>query len=626
MTKKKGDAGHMAGNIWFNVVDITGGFWEKIQRRNREVTIHSVYDRFAETGRIGAFDFDWTEGKPNRPHVFWDSDVAKWMEAAAYILRKNPDPALQAQVEALIDRIEAHQAPDGYFNIYFQVVEPEKRFTDRNCHELYCAGHLIEAAVAWADTTGDERFLNCMRRYADYIEKVFVCDKSAAFSSPGHEEIELALVKLWLKTGEKRYLSLAEFFLNERGKAAQNSAGPGSWLDGSRNIQDHLPVREQEEAVGHAVRAMYLYCAMADIASITGDSALRDACRKLWENAVGRRMYITGGIGQTRVGEAFTIDYDLPNKTAYTETCAAIGLAFFTARMNELFPDGKYGDVIERILYNGFLSSTNLRGDAFFYENPLEIDLASFRAMDVTSSNPSHPIAERVRVFSCSCCPPNITRFVAELGDFLYTTDETTVYVNQYMDSTASFDGVTITQETNYPHDGRVAVKVSGMNGRTLALRLPGWCESFTLIAGGQPVPVQPEKGFLRIPVADSAEIVLTMEMPLVLVSANPAVHEDAGRVAVTRGPIVYCLEAVDNGENLRDIALTYGAPANLSFDPDIGAYAVETAGTRSAPVPEGALYAPYRAGRVPVKLRFIPYYAFANRGACDMLVWVDIK
>ncbi|MEA4824984.1 MAG: glycoside hydrolase family 127 protein [Clostridiaceae bacterium] len=616
----------MAGNIPFDFVNVTGGFWEKIQRRNREVTMGSVYDRFYETGRIGAFRCDWKEGEPLKPHYFWDSDVAKWMEAAAYCIRKKPDASLEAQVEALIDCIEANQGEDGYFNIYHQVVEPEMRFKDRNHHELYCAGHLMEAAVAWADTTGRERFLNCMRRYADYIEKIFVIEGSAAFTTPGHEEIELALVKLWTKTGEARYLQLAEFLLNKRGDYKQEERGEGYVDKGSKNIQDHKPVREQDEAVGHAVRAMYLYCAMADVAAVTKDAELINACEKLWKSTAERRMFITGGIGQSRFGERFTVDYDLPNRTAYAESCAAIGLAFFARRMNALSPDGKYGDVIERILYNGFLSSTNLKGDAFFYENPLEIDLDSFRALDEVGQRRGHPIPERVHVFECSCCPPNIARFVASIGDYVYTIDDNTLYVNQFMEGDADADGISVTQETNYPHDGRIKLRVSGLGGRTLAIRKPGWCTAFTLTVDGKGAEIEPESGYLRIVGRDTTEIELSMEMPLTLVAASPAVHEDAGRVVMTRGPLVYCMESVDNGPDLRDIALTPGAPATLVYDSGVGAYTIETTGTRSALVSQGALYAAYTGERKPVKLRFIPYYAFANRGVSDMLVWADIK
>ena len=612
----------MAGNIRFSHVDITGGFWERIQRRNREVTIPNVYDRFAETGRIRALRLSWKPGMPGQPHIYWDSDVAKWMEGAAYSLQKYPDPALEARVEEIIDCIEANQEPCGYFNSYYQTMEPENRFTDRNNHELYCAGHLIEAAVAWYGATGRTRFLRCMCRYADYIEKVFLIERSAAFSCPGHEEIELALIKLWSCTGEERYLRLAEFFLDRRGRSRPDPAQP---LNGSKEFQDHLPVREQREAVGHAVRAVYLYTAMADVASIRGDAELRAACEALWRSITARRMFITGGIGQTREGEAFTIDYDLRNDSAYAETCAAIGLAFFAARMNELEPRGEYGDVVERILYNGFLSSTNTRGDAFFYENPLELDLYNDQAVRAGVRRPDFPISERVRVFSCSCCPPNIVRFTAELGDFLYTTDEKTVYVNQYMDSRASFDGVTVTQETNYPHDGRVLLRAEGLGERALALRLPGWCGAYTLTVNGRPAEARADAGWLYLPGTPDMEVELTLGMPLSLVSANPAVHEDGGRVSLTRGPLVYCLEGVDNGPALRDIAILPGAPSTLVWDAELGAYAVETQGTRSVFPGSAALYAPYTGKRRAVPLRFIPYFAFANRGASDMLVWVDV-
>ncbi len=613
----------MANNVGFEHVDITGGFWERIQTRNREVTIPNVYDRFAETGRIRAMKHDWKPGMPDKPHIFWDSDVAKWMEGAAYSLAKHPDTALEAQVEAIIDLIEAGQDPCGYFNSYFQTVEPDKRFTIRGDHELYCAGHLIEAALAWYDTTGRDRFLRCMIRYADYIERVFRLEHSAGFTSPGHEEIELALVKLWKHTGEERYLKLAEYFLDRRGR---DKSDPPSYEDGSMQVQDHLPVREQTEAVGHAVRAAYLYSALADVAKIRGDAELYALCRKLWKSITCRRMFITGGIGQTREGEAFTIDYDLRNGSAYAETCAAIGLAFFASRLSELEPRREYADVIERILYNGFLSSTNLRGDSFFYENPLELDQYNDRIIRAGIRRGGSPISERVRVFSCSCCPPNIVRFAAELGGYLYTEDGDTIYVNQYMDSCMTHDGVTVCQETDYPHDGRITLRARGLEERTLALRLPGWCGAYTLEVNGQSAEAPCEDGWLRIPGAEELEAVLTLEMPPVLISANPRVHEDNGRAALMRGPLVYCLESVDNGENLHDIALVPGAPFSPVWSEEFGAYCIETTGTRSVFADPDALYAPYTGERCETKLRFIPYYAFANRGANDMIVWVDVQ
>ncbi|HBE14606.1 MAG TPA: hypothetical protein DCY74_10590 [Clostridiales bacterium] len=443
---------------------ITGGFWANMQKLIRETSMHAVYNRFDETGRIGAFRCDWKEGMDNKPHYYWDSDVAKWMESVAYIIRKYPNQELEEAVETLIDQIEKNQGADGYFNIYFTVVMPEKRFSNRDWHELYCAGHLIEAAVAWYETTGRDRFLHMMCRYADYIEKVFIIDGSAGYVTPGHEEIELALVKLYDVTGEKRYIKMVQFFLDHRGYNEKNEGD-------SINIQAHKPVREQYTAEGHAVRAMYLACAMADVALRMGDKNLKFACEKMFENIINQRMYITGGIGSSAVGEAFTVDYDLPNITAYTETCAAIGLALFAQRMMLLDMNGVYGDVIEKVLYNGFLSGISLDGKAFFYENPLEIPPAEQKAPGVR-----YPITKRLEVFRCSCCPPNITRFVSSVGDFLYTVDEKGIYCHQFMESVYEGEDFTLMMKTDYPHSGKVRFDYRGQP-TTLFVRVPGWCD-----------------------------------------------------------------------------------------------------------------------------------------------------
>ena len=314
-------------NLSFCQVEIKRGFWERMQMLNRKFTIYSVWERFKETGRFDAFKFDWKEGLPNKPHIYWDSDVAKWIEGVSYILEKEPDSALEKAVDEIVDLIEKHQDENGYFNIYFTVCHPEKRFQKRTEHELYCAGHLMEAAVAYYNATKKDRFLKAMCRYADHIELVFVKNKSAAFITPGHEEIELALVKLYHCTGEIRYLELAKFFVDQRGLRDENALesnpeGIPQYYDSvnRRNCQSHIPVREQATAEGHCVRACYLYSAMADLAKIYADQGLLNACKKIFENITQKRMYITGGIGSSYVGEAFTIDYDLPNKNAYAET------------------------------------------------------------------------------------------------------------------------------------------------------------------------------------------------------------------------------------------------------------------------------------------------------------------
>ena len=409
----------MMQTVDFSQTKVLGGFWKQKQDMVRKTTIYAVYDRFVETGRFDAFQFNWKEGMPHKPDIFWDSDVAKWMEAAAYLTWQKREPKLEKLVDNTVDLIEKNQCEDGYFNVYFTIVEPDKRFSDRRWHELYCAGHLIEAAVAYYEATGKRKFLDCMCRYADYIEKHFKIDQDTPFSSPGHEEIELALVRLFECTGEKRYLDLAEYFVLIRGTEADKGKDT---LDGGLYSQAHKPAAQQDEAEGHAVRAVYFYCAMADIAYHTGNQELLAACRKLFADIITKKMYITGGIGSSSRGEAFTLPYDLNNELAYAETCAAIGLAFFANRMLKLENDSVYSDTIERIIYNGFLSSTSLDGKAFFYENPLEIiPMMSKRDRSCTWIPGIHwPQTQRSEVFECSCCPPNINRIFSSLADLFF--------------------------------------------------------------------------------------------------------------------------------------------------------------------------------------------------------------
>ena len=350
-----------------------GGFWKNRFEINKNATIPTVYDRFCDTGRFKAFRCDWKEGMPDKPHFFWDSDVAKWLEAAAYTIAISPDAELEKKIDETVDLIEKNQQEDGYFNIYYTVVEPGKRFTKRDNHELYCAGHLTEAAVAYYKATGKDKFLRLMCKYIDLIEKCFKIDDSAAFSTPGHEEIELALIKLYDCTGEKRYLELCRHFIETRGRSKKD-ADTRDWCDNDYDQSD-FPVRELPAAVGHSVRAMYLYSGMADLADRTDDKSLFDACDRLFDSTVKRRMYVTGGIGASAHGEQFADDYILPNDVAYSETCAAIGLALFARRMSAACPDSKYADAAERAIYNGVLAGVSLDGHSFFYVNPLEINI-----------------------------------------------------------------------------------------------------------------------------------------------------------------------------------------------------------------------------------------------------------
>ncbi len=592
-------------------IDVTGGFWAEKMALVRETSMWNVYKRFYETGRFEAFRFSWKEGMPNRPHIFWDSDVAKWIEAAAYYCLKQRDEKFEEIIDDVVDQIEKNRMPDGYFNSYYGLIEPQNRFTKRGHHELYCAGHLLEAAIAYDQATGKRKFLNLMIDYIDLIYKVFVVDHSAAFKTPGHEEIELALVKLYRYTGEKKYLDLALYFINERG--AENEP----------YNQAHMPVREQQEAVGHSVRACYLYCAMADLAKETGDEALKTACEKLFNNIVERRIYVTGAIGQTCVGEAFMEDYDLPNLTAYAETCANLSLALFARRMSVLEPKGVYADTAELVLYNSFLSGMSLDGRSFFYSNMQEKDLRDTKRNYNDRHKVFCPAPQRVEVFSCSCCPPNVVRTIASVADFQYTTDGETIWCHQYLGSTASIDGTKIEMRTEYPYDGRIAVTFSG-TAKNIALRIPGWCKSFTAVKNGQTLTLISKDGYVTVPAADGDEFYLYLHMPIRFVEANPRVWDDAGRVCVARGPLVYCIEAVDNDPSnplmIRDIRLVESNEYKVLWDviPDV-------------PVLEAEGYVRDWSGRAlydtaaPLKkktVRLIPYFAMANRGESDMVLW----
>lgn len=613
-------------NIGFENVNITGGFWAKKQELVRKVAIHNVYHRFDDTGRIEAFRCDWKEGMDKRPHFFWDSDVAKWIESVAYLTRLSPEPELEALADKIIDDLAANQWEDGYFNIYYTVIEPGKRFMIRDRHELYCAGHLLEAAIAYYEATGKDKMYRAMLRYVDLIERVFIKEKSAAFLTPGHEEIELALIKLYDFTGEQRYLDMVKFFVDMRGNNDKDSR-IGSKADYPWSYaQDHAPIREQNTAEGHSVRFCYLFCGVADLAARTGDEALREACLRVFRNAVERRMYITGGVGSTCVGERFEEDFILPNEFAYAETCAALSLALFAQRMQVLYDDSVYADIVERVIYNGFLSGMSLDGRSYFYENPLRISLEQHRRMFADRFRLRFPITQRVEVFNCSCCPPNITRFIPSIGNMLYTAGEGVVRVNQFMDSVAEFDGLTITQKTNYPMDGKVCIKLSG-KPMTVAVRIPSWCNEYTLTHNGKPAEAELRRGYAYVTAADGDELVLDMTMKPTVMSADPRVADSAGRVALMCGPFVYCAEAVDNADliartgTLDDILLSPNMKFDVGYDetldlPVITAHA-------ECHVPSDTLYAPEPRPTEDAVVRFIPYHAFANRGESDMLVWV---
>ena len=591
----------------YSEVLLTSGYLFDKQELNRKITIDAVYDRFFETGRISAFDFSYdptAEGSV-KPHYFWDSDVAKWIEGGAYILKHHPVMTeLEEKIDRVISKIKEHQENNGYFNIYFTVCEPESRFSKRHAHELYCAGHLMEAAVAYAEATGKTELLECMEKYAEHIYKVFTTDKSASFYTPGHEEIELALVRMYRYTGKRKYLDLAAYFINTRGTVSE--------CDHPEYDQSHKPVREQTEAVGHSVRALYLYTGMAYLAKETDDEELKNACRILWNDITTRKMYVTGGLGSTKIGEAFTESYDLPNDTAYAETCAAISLAFFGNAMLALENDAKYADAVERALYNGILSGLSLDGKRFFYTNPLEINLSE--RLITARGKREFPITQRPDIFDCSCCPPNINRLLPSLGNYVYGSDQDTLYVNQFISSKLNGIGVCCTQETDYPNSG--IIKLTAEGTAKVAVRIPGWCEHFRISK-----PYSVERGYAVVE-NDGGEITVNFDIKPRLVYADSRVLRDAGRVCVARGPVVYCAEGVDNGADLHSYSIPASPVFNEIFDKSFGLYVLTVDCSKEINF-EDELYSNCAPQKLRATLKLIPYNCFANRGETDMAVWL---
>ena len=593
--------------IPYSQVNLRSGYLFEKQELNTKVTVPAVYDRFYETGRITAFKFGFPDKDPVQPHFFWDSDVAKWMEGVAYILRREPHPDLEAKVDEIVEDIRRNQGDDGYFNIFFTVVQPENRWKNRDWHELYCAGHLMEAAVAYAEATGKTQFLTCMEKYADYIHRVFIEERSANFRTPGHEELELALIRLYRYTGKRKYLDMANHFLTIRGTVEESC--------NNLYYQSHKPIREQTEVVGHAVRSMYLCTGLAYLAAETGEEELIKQVKALWEDAVERKMYVTGGLGSTFIGEAFTTPYDLPSDQAYTETCAGIGLCFFSNGMLALDNNARYADVIERALYNGVTSGLSVGGDQFFYENPLEINLSE-RYSNCFGSR-RFPAHRRVACFGCSCCPPNMNRLLASLGGYVYGIEGDTLYVNQFAASDMASDGMTARMDTDYPRDGKVTIAAQGAD--RIAIRIPSWCDRFTL---DQPYTMENGYAVIQNP---GGPVTVEFDLTPHCVWADRRVLRTAGQAAVMRGPVVYCAEGVDNGESqLHGYVLPESIQATVEGSDAFGLPTLTVPCSKR--VDDGALYSNQPPKYESATLKLIPYNAFANREETDMRVWFLTK
>jgi DUF1680 family protein len=650
---------------------VTGGFWaDKMDLVAGEMLDHqwkALNDEVAGAEKSHAVEnFRIAAGEASgefKGTVFQDSDMAKWIEAASYSLSHHPDPELERRVDEAIRLITKAQAPDGYVNTYFTVAAPGKRWLDLAWgHELYCAGHLIEAAVAHNASTGKSSLLEVARRYADCIDRAFGPAPGQIRGVCGHPEIELALFRLARATGEVRYRDLAVFFVEERGrdpaafdgKQPLGASASAPWPETSGSygfvipktkwferdyMQNHAPVRLQPDATGHAVRAVYLYSAMADEYAATGDEGLLRALRALWDSAVSRRMYITGGIGSQAHGERFTTDFDLPSDTAYAETCASIGLALWAARMTEAEGDSRYADVFERALYNGILSGVSLDGTRYFYVNPLE----TIPTAIACRHDHEHVEAARVEWFGCSCCPPNIARLVASLPGYLYATGEDGLRVDHYAESRveARLGGalVRLAQRTDYPWSGKIelAIECEREVSFALRLRIPDWSRSWACLVNGAPLDrAAVIRGYLEIrrlwKSGDRVELALDVRPRLL--RADSRIPELAGKLAVQRGPLVYCAEEIDNGSGLH--ALSIDSAAELEEEPALdlptGCVRVFARGYRDS-VPAGEAASGrgpyYPAGnealaRERVRIALVPYHLWGNREpGQEMRVWL---
>ena len=601
----------------FTSVKVDGGFWGQRLQASREVTVPLAFSKCEETGRYR--NFENAAHPSDTIHVggfsFDDTDVYKTIEGASYLLQTFPDIKLKNYIDSVLVIVAGAQEPDGYLYTA-RTMNPKhphewagpKRWekVEELSHEFYNLGHMLEAAVAHYQATGQRNFLDIAIRYADCVIREVGPNPGQVVRVPGHQIAEMGLAKLYLATGDKKYLDQAKFFLDYRGKTEHRDP----------YNQTHLPVLEQKEAVGHAVRATYMYAGMADVAALTGDQGYIHAIDTIWDNIVSKKMYITGGIGSTNDGEAFGANYELPNATAYNETCAAIGMVYVNHRLFLLHGDSKYYDVLERTLYNGLISGVSLEGDAFFYPNPLEVK--------------KERKYQRQAWFGCACCPSNISRFIPSLPGYVYAVKDNDVYVNLFMGNTSTLQvngkPVTLKQETAYPYSGEVKLVIEEANQPfTMKVRIPGWARNeampsnlyafadglqsqYSVKINGEVIKTELQQGYCSISrdwkTGDVVE--LSLDLQPRLVKANNQVEADRGRVAVQCGPIVYCAESPDNEQSIGSIILNGLTQLKVEWQPE------KLYGINQIVTDKG--------------VTLIPYYAWAHRGVSDMEVWIPFE
>lgn len=612
--------------VGYSQVTISDTFWKPKMETVAKATLYACVNYTQDkTGRIRNFEKAAHHSGQHEGIYYDDSDVYKALEAIAYSLKNRPDATLQKIADDWIDKIAAAQLPDGYLNTYYELTDITKRWTDMEKHEDYCAGHLIEAGIAYYNSTGKDKLLNTAIRLANHIDSTFRLRNRPWVS--GHQEIELALMKLYHHTGDKRYLELSRWFLEQRGKGNGRGVIWDEWKDPDY-CQDKLPVKDQRKITGHAVRAMYLYTGTADVAAVTNDAGYIRAMDSVWQDVISHHLYVTGGIGAQSTNEGFGKPYDLPNETAYCETCASVGMVFWNQRMNMLTANAKYIDVLERSLYNGALDGLSLSGDHFFYGNPLT----------------SYGNRTRREWFGTACCPSNIARLVASLGNYVYGTSTGGLWVNLYVGNEANVvigkNKIALTMETAYPWKGHVQIKLAPEKVQDFALhlRLPGWLKepapgnlySYerelkaepTVKVNGEAVSYPTKDGYAVIQRKWKRGDVVSLEFPMEVrrILSHDNVRQNRGRVALQYGPLVYCVEGVDNSE----AALNVVVPPGTRFETRYEASLLGGVNTISFEAPVVVIAKDGQSVTTEkIKFKAIPYFSWNNRGASTMQVWM---
>lgn len=644
-------------------VSIDDEFWNERRAVNRTQTLEFEYEQLVETGRIENFEQAADPGNEGEGgfngRFFNDSDVYKWIEAVSYVLSSVDDEDLRRRLDEVVEIVAAAQEDDGYLNTYFTLEEPEKKWTNLGMmHELYCAGHLFEAAVAHHEATGETTLLDVATDFADHIDDQFGPEPEKDDGIPGHEEIELALVRLYRTTGEERYLELAAYFVDQRGRSDSRLAWELDHLDeiaghdradqhyrelygdheGNYNGeygQDHAPVREQDSIEGHAVRATYLYTAVTMLSGELGDDSLLDAAERVWTNMAKKRMYVTGAIGSWFANEGFSRDYDLPNDLAYAETCAAIGNVFWNHQLALTTGEGKYADTLERVLYNGFLSGVGLDGEHFRYVNALE---SNGEQHPLHSIDPGRFSLTRQEWFETACCPPNAARLLASLERYVYAEDDRSLYVNLLVSSEATCElggtEVRFDQDTDYPWDGGLELAVDPDETAEFAVRVrsPSWADDETVTVDGEPVDASRENGYVVVDRTwESGDTLrVDFDIPVQQIEAHPAVQADAAKVALRRGPIVYCVEEADNDVPPHSLRIPADADFDTAYDADLFDGVVTVSGSANAEErgdwDEETLYRPRNTSYRSTEFTAIPYYAWGSRGKSEMRVWLPAE